>query len=301
MSEISWLPYARIEGWSFKDWLNALEEHQEEPKYRQSWLQYRRKAYKQSRLDQSTLKAIIKQNNVDEIAYFFRKELLRLAQTKSFGRYQEPSGEDIDSSDEGSIDFVRELGPDALRQAPYLMRFLALLSRPAHNANKPVAIQDTSPKPSHLLIVSTLLYSIRKKTCNNVPKLTGIYFVNSGMKKRLVDMLSSFGICVSYSNIQETLKVLTNVGQKRLLVVSKDPTMNKAHDNFEFTEQPSGERLGHSKTFVSLTNGIIFKGARLPPDGLKQSSWHATILLLATGLLQKISKESKIKDVGKIL
>ncbi|KAL2040562.1 hypothetical protein N7G274_006541 [Stereocaulon virgatum] len=197
-------------GWSFKDWLNALEEHQEEPKYRQSWLQYRRKAYKQSRLDQSTLKAIIKQNNVDEIAYFFRKELLRLAQTKSFGRYQEPSGEDIDSSDEGSIDFVRELGPDALRQAPHLMRFLALLSRPAHNANKPAAIQDTSPKSSHLLIVSTLLYSIHKKTCNNVPKLTGIYFVNSGMKEKLVDMLSSFGICVSYSNIQETLKVLTN-------------------------------------------------------------------------------------------
>ncbi|KAL2039298.1 hypothetical protein N7G274_007966 [Stereocaulon virgatum] len=42
--------------------------------------------------------------------------------------------------------------------------------------------------------------------------------------------------------------------------------------------------------------GLYSKGARLPPDGLKQSSWHATILLSATGLLQKISKESKIKE-----
>lgn len=106
-------------GWGLGDWLDELEKHQEEPDHRRSWLQYRRKAYTQTTLDHSTFKAILKRNGIDEVAYFFRKELDKLTRTKGFGQYQKPKDSDNNEFNDGSLDFLTNLVPELKQQAPF--------------------------------------------------------------------------------------------------------------------------------------------------------------------------------------
>ncbi len=273
-------------GWTFTDLLNEYNEQKDDPKYRSFWLQYKR--YKNP-VDRGTFQKIMRDNGVDEAAHFFRRELDKLVKTKSFGQYVEPDPADPDQvTPDGSLDFVEDMRPDAIECAPYSIRFLGLLSKPARKRD------DINPIPSQSILVwvSMFLYSIRREKCNNIPRLFGLYCVNGGVKKRIVDVLSSIGLCASYSTLQECLKGLADVGQNRLLVLAKDPTMNLAHDNFDFPDKPSGERLGDRKTFVSLTNGIIFKGHYMHQGDLKQSSWHPERLLSASQLLEKLARNS---------
>lgn len=242
------------------------------------------------------MKAILKKNGIDEVAYFFRRELDKLTRTKGFGQYQKPKDDDKSTEfNDGSLDFLENLVPELKQQAPLLTRFLALIGRPAHyGPNKPLE----EPRPAQVMWVSMILYSMRRKKCNNIPQLVGLYCVNSGVKKRIVDILSSIGLCVSYTTVQETLKSLTAVGQRRLLAFATDPTINIAHDNFEFTENPSGERLGQRKTFVSLTNGVVFQGRYLPSEGLHQNSWRPDIPLSATLIIKNIYKDNSLDQVN---
>lgn len=62
-----------------------------------------------------------------------------------------------------------------------------------------------------------------------------------------------------------------------------------------YQQQPFGERLGQSKTFVSLTNGLMFQGRYLPAEGLHQSSWCPNIPLSATELLAKIGNDTNLE------
>ena len=270
------------------DLLDAYSAQKENREYRKFWLQYRRFAYQKDTLDRASLRKIIKKNGVNEVAHFFRRELDALAKTPSFGQYKQPTTGGFGQEDtDGSLDFLQGMVPDAQKSAPYLMRFLGLLSKPAHKRDE----IDPIPGPPQLVWASMFLYMMRRKKCNNIPKLIGLYCVNGGVKKSIVDILSRLGLCVSYTTIQECLKSLTQVGQKRLPMLVMDPTSNFAHDNFDFSEQPSGERLGQRKTFVSLTNGIIFQGLSLPKDGLQQSSWHPERPLSAAAILHNIAND----------
>ena len=270
------------------DVLEAYSSNKQVPEYRRFWLQYRRFAYGKPTLDWPTTKNILDVNGIDEVAHYFRVELENLAKAPGFGQYKEPETTNLDGQyPDGSLDFLTRLIPDAREKAPNLMRFLGLLSRPAcKKGNIPEEI-----RPPLIAMVVMFLYHMRRKKCNNIPKLFGLYCVNGGVKKSILDILSSIGLSVSYTTVQDLLKTITAVGQQRLLTLAKDPTMNKAHDNFDFSEERSGERLGEKKTFISLTNGIIFQGQYMPSEGLKQSSWHPEIPLSATVLLRTLAKE----------
>lgn len=138
------------------------------------------------------------------------------------------------------------------------------------------------------------LYQMGRKKFNNVPKLLGLYLYQSGVKKKIIDMMSNIGFCTSYTTTIDCQKALAKVGQSTIPYRARDPVMVFAHDNFDFSEQPSGERLGERKTFVSITNGIMLRCPYLPKDGLKQSSWHPEWHLSATQILQNVHSRPDI-------
>ena len=278
-------------GWSFTDLLDAFQHNQNDIRYRRFWLQYRRHAYSKEALNDATMQAILKTNGVDEVARFFRKELDKLGRSTSFGQYHEPTvAGDHSSESDGSLDFLEELVPDAQQHAPQFMRFLKLLSKPVNKRGE----VDPSPKSTQIIWTSMFLYSMRRKKCNNIPKLIGLYCLQSGVKKRVLDILARIGVCTSYTTTLECQKSLVKVAQNQIPGKAKNAAMCFAHDNFDFSEQPSSERLGDRKTFVSFTNGIIFENPRAPKEGLKQTYWNPSILLSASGVVGNIATDPKL-------
>ncbi|KAL8996608.1 MAG: hypothetical protein Q9188_006531 [Gyalolechia gomerana] len=225
-------------GWSFTDLLNQYTEQQKHPDFRTFWLQYRRHACRPDLLDSRSIQKIMKEGGVDKVASFFRRELDELAKTKGFGQYVEPNPADPDVTENGSLDFITNLAPEAKSCAPFLMRFLALLSKPSHQPPHQRREVDPVPDQKTLIWASMFLYSMRRKKCNNIPRLFGLYCIHSGVKKRIVDVLSSVGLCTSYSALQEYIKGLPK-NQTSLLETSAVTPEGRQRLDESLTEHPS--------------------------------------------------------------
>ena len=91
------------------------------------------------------------------------------------------------------------------------------------------------------------------------------------------------------------------MGITRISYIAQNPKMNKAYDNFNFLEYRSGERIGDRKTFISLTNSIIFEGYRMPHNGLKQHIWHPERPLQAVQIVRNIVADTYFKAVRLLL
>ena len=271
-------------GWTFTDVLEAYSRESENAEYRPFWLQFKRFAYSRTPLDRGDWNKVLGACGIDYVAHDFRLELKKLGQSASFGGFRYPqAGKELDL---GSLAFLEDLDhKDLDTHAPKLKRFLCQLSRPLSKTTA----ETVKWGPMHTAWISMLLYAMARKKFNNIPRLFGLYLVNSGAKKRLVDTMSSIGLCASFTTVQDTQKAITNVGEKQIACLASDPTVNKAHDNFDFPEHRSGERIGQKKTFVSLTNGIISKGHHLPSAGLKQSMWHPERPLLTSKIIGNIA------------
>lgn len=255
-------------GWTLKNLLEAYEKEQRTAEYRSYWLHFKRFAYGRPTLEKSDWNRMFSLYGIEHVTHHFRKEMKRLGKTSSFGSFQHAEVSDYLSL--GSLESLDSLIIDMNSSAPGLSQFLRLLGRPAHNqSNDPPELG-----PSQIALVSMLLYSMQRKKCNNLPRCIGMYLVNSGVQKRIVDTMSSIGLCASYSTVQDVLKVVTNVGRQQVRLLAKNPCANMAHDNFDFPEHRSGERLGDKKKFHSITNGIIFIGHHMEKKGLQQNTWH---------------------------
>ncbi|KAL9041225.1 MAG: hypothetical protein Q9180_001421 [Flavoplaca navasiana] len=270
-------------GWSITDVLKQYTAQSTDPKYRTFYLGYRRyllgkgSTVGKAMLGPRLFQAVMKDDGVARTAHFFRRELDALSKTECFGKYVEAEPRDAEDEGEGSLDFIEDLAPTAQQHAPYLLKFLALLSKPATQRRD----VDVNPQPNQLIWMSMLLYSMRRKKCNNIPRLFGMYCMNSGVKKRIIDVLSSIGLCASYTSILECQKGQTDVGAKRIALMASDPRVMIDHDNFDFPDVPSGERINDRKTFVSLTNGALIIGRNIRTAGLKQSMWKPQGTLLS--------------------
>lgn len=98
-----------------------------------------------------------------------------------------------------------------------------------------------------------------------------MYCINSRVKKRIINVLSSIGLCISYTSVLEYQRGQTNVGIKRIALMARDPRVIIDYNNFDFLDILSGERINDRKTFISLTNGALIIGRNIRQTGLKQS------------------------------
>ena len=215
----------------------------ESKQYRRFWLQFKRFAYrdvlrkddKDSDLNSKDWNNILDSGGYQHLIHVMRQELKKLGKSPSVGSFQYPTaGKSLDL---GSLDFLESLGGDIQKKTPRLAELLCMLARPAHQSGH----QAIQFGPRQTIWVTMLLFSMQRKKCNNVPRLLGMYLVNSGAKKRVVDLLSTIGLCVSYTTVQECFKGIADIGEEQVRFLGSDPRRNDAYDNYDFAEHRSGE------------------------------------------------------------
>jgi len=54
------------------------------------------------------------------------------------------------------------------------------------------------------------------KRCNNLPRTLALYLINAKVKKRIIDVLSSFNVIVSYTIAQNIKKRLLSLNVKEI-------------------------------------------------------------------------------------
>ena len=282
-------------GWKMTDLLDAYAAEgrsgsPESKQYRNFWHQFKRFAYRDllrkdnedAPLNKKDWDHILNAGGYDHVVHVLRQELKKLGQSFSAGTFQYPTaGKSLDL---GSLDFLESLRGDVQTKAPRLTEFLCMLARPAHKS----AHQAVPLGPHQTIWVAMFLFAMQRKKCNNIPRLLGMYFVNSGVKKRVVDLLSTIGLCVSYTTVQECFKGIADVAEVQVRILGSDPRRNDAYDNYDFAEHKSGERLGQRKKFITLTNGVQFIGIEMPTGGLRQDMWKPSIQLKATDIVRKL-------------
>ncbi|KAL8926613.1 MAG: hypothetical protein Q9172_001712 [Xanthocarpia lactea] len=282
--------------WSMTDLLRAyaregMRESRQpgDKQYRIFWLQFKRYAYREAlqedseaKLDKQEWKRLADSGGIDNLVHIMRQELRKLGEMPSTSSFKYPkAGESLNH---GSLDFLDDLGGDIQDKAPRLARLLTTLARPSHKHSK-----DPQPFGSHQIMwVIMLLFTMQRGKCNVVPRVIGMYLVNSGVKKRVLDLLHKTGLCVSYTSIQDSLRKLANVGEEQVRYLGANPKRVDAYDNYDFAEKRSGERLDQKQRFISLTNGIQFTGQDIPEGGLRQDMWKRHIGLETGGILKKI-------------
>ncbi|MCJ1226542.1 hypothetical protein MMC12_003194 [Toensbergia leucococca] len=146
------------------------------------------------------------------MARYFRKELVSLSKSATSGQFQAPTPGSLDGLEtDGSLDFMADMTPIALERAPHLMRFFGLLSKSVHKRDE----IDLNPKSAQSIWASMCLYLMGKKKFNNIPKLFGLYLLQNGVKKRIIDIMSSIGFCTSYTTTLECQKTLRKSRSER--------------------------------------------------------------------------------------
>ena len=247
---------------------------------RKYWLQFRRFAYQDMMrvenkdgslpsFDSSDWDMILKAGASARMSHTFRKELSKLANSRAL-RWEYPTS--------GTLGFIDKL--DAIVDtinvtAPTLVELLSSIARPSDSP--PTKPMEKGLKQA--MWVSMFLFSMQRHRCNGLAKALAIYLMDSGVKKRVVDMLSSLNVCVSYTTAQGMIKELRQIGAAEVRTRGfrvRDMVVNSitTYDNYDFVEHKSTERLGSRKTQRGITTALQFTGIRMPREGLRQNMWR---------------------------
>jgi len=79
-----------------------------------------------------------------------------------------------------------------------------LSNRRAGEASYP-SLTERPLRTRILYLTSLICYNRAKKGASHLPRHIGTYLLNSGTKRRVIDVLSAFGICSSYLTAQRDL------------------------------------------------------------------------------------------------
>ena len=256
--------------------LRALAKHRSEKRYHRYWLQFRRFAYQEMldekennplpRLDGQDWDNMLKAGGNARYQRQFRKELAKLANSKHF-RWEFP---DPNTQTLGFIDRLGSLVDVVRNTAPSLVKLLSSVARPSdHPSSKPIpmGIKQT-------MWVSMLLFSMQSSRCSGLARTLALYLMDSGVKKRVIDVLSTLNVCVCYSTAQSLGKHLAVLGENEVGLNTSSEKQAKSYDNFDFVDHKSAERLGSRKTQRGITTVLQFQAIMIPDGGLRQDMWR---------------------------
>ena len=106
--------------------------------------------------------------------------------------------------------------------------------------------------------MSIFFFFIQRYRCNELAKVLTIYLINSKIKKRVVNILSNFNVCVLYIIAQKIIKKLKQINIVEIRTRGfrvRDIIINNIiiYDNYDFVEHKSIERLNSRKTQRDIT------------------------------------------------
>ncbi|KAK0123584.1 hypothetical protein ONS96_000425 [Cadophora gregata f. sp. sojae] len=204
-----------------------------------------------------------------------RSEFKALRQTRYFGPF------DIQGTDEG-IDMER--GFSSINEAApiwsALLQSLLQNKRASWNAyNQGRTALLRSFQGTAIMITSMLSFAQSKKQSNYIQSYLDLYLLGSGVKRRVVEVLSGLGICHSYQTGNTTMKELAALAKTRLPPLGRNPQSIIVYDNINFQDNKRDEVLGHVKTQEAMTTAAIIICPEIPITGLTQSMHNPTVPL----------------------
>ncbi|KAF1810006.1 hypothetical protein P152DRAFT_475367 [Eremomyces bilateralis CBS 781.70] len=104
------------------------------------------------------------------------------------------------------------------------------------------------------IITSILCYSRASEGSNKFPRVFGAFLHSNGVKRRVLDLFHQFGGTVRrYGQLLNACVV---------------------YDNFDYREGVKHQLISNHAEMRSVTTGKVFRGADIPPGGLRKSMLH---------------------------
>jgi len=194
----------------------------------------------------------------------YKRELTALESTSTFGRYTRTlEFKDIQ---------MEEVHAELQRLAPKLLNLLEKLLAPVREGRKDQAPrQEESLYGHYTLIFSIICFTRRRNTCDNIPKLLGLYFQSMGTKRRVQQTLSGLGVSETYQTITKLNDAIAADAVEHLATAGKRPDVIVVYDNFDYKENVKHQRGGDTGTMRNVTTGKLIYGRCMPSDGLRQN------------------------------
>ena len=277
---------------TMKDLLRTLARNCAEPRYRRYWNSFKRFAYIDMvqgdedlpKLNSEEWDRLLQSGGYGRVQHVLRKELLALSRNRVCGKFQYP-----DVNTFGSLELFSSIQPVVEAKAPRLILLLNTIARSiSTHANEPPPLNQRQ-----IFWVQQLLFSIHRSKGAAFAKAIGIYLIDSGTKRRAIDMLSALGVCCSWSTAQDVMKNLTSKAEEQVRFVGSLPNTLVTYDNFDFSVGRSTEYLGNRKQFQSITTSIAVLGNRIPYRGLHQNMWRPSVPLRVSDVWSVNTKKNQ--------
>lgn len=203
-----------------------------------------------------------------------QRELDSLTEMDQFGRY-DPANTPPDSVDLDAVLSETSLIPS---KAPTLHAILTglLQQARAHQpsyASSEASAQESKQTTSRLyLILAVICHSRHPMSSNFLPSLMDTYLHGSGVKRRVVELLSGLGVCHRYTSGNRLLNEIAILAKAKIREMKNDPRLVVVYDNINFKDTVRDEHMGHRATMEALTTSCLTLCDDIPLDtGLLQS------------------------------
>lgn len=198
----------------------------------------------------------------------YKKELKALETTPFFGIWKH------------GLEFERLDLPayftELRRLAPKLLELLQSLTAPLRERDDTPNRRSELLAGRYVLIFSILSFTRRRNTCNNLPRLIGLYLQSTGVKRRVLEVLAGLGVCEGYHAIKKLNDSIAAEAEAHLDTVGARSDTVIVYDNSDHEEHVQNQRAGDHGGMRSVTNGKLLYGS-LPSEGLQQDMLHEEV------------------------
>ncbi|KAH7119247.1 hypothetical protein EDB81DRAFT_815518 [Dactylonectria macrodidyma] len=151
--------------------------------------------------------------------------------------------------------------------------------------------KDRSPRdPSKFnhrttIITSILCYSRASEGSNKFPRVFGAFLHSNGVKRRVLNLLHQFGLCEGYWGVHKHLEAVAEQAKETVRRCGQQLDACVVYDNFDYREGVKHQLISNHAEMRSVTTGKVFRGADIPPGGLRKSMLHREVPLTIEDLL----------------
>ncbi|KAG5294025.1 hypothetical protein I7I50_04623 [Histoplasma capsulatum G186AR] len=202
-----------------------------------------------------------------------KQELKHLINTPYFAKFNH--GVDLDTIDfQAAFETIRT-------DAPTWFKLLTpvLKNKRANRKSYEWGSDETTAIKRLFVIMSIICHSYSLKNSNFFSSILSAYFHGSGVKRRVIETISSFGLCLSYVMGNKLMTEIAKQEKMKLRQLVKDPRAVIVYDNMNFKETVRDETIGHNDYMAAVTTAAVVISPAIPESGLTQIMHDSTRLL----------------------
>ena len=126
-----------------------------------------------------------------------------------------------------------------------------------------------------IMWMSMLLFFMQNFKCNNLIKTLTLYLMNSKIKKKTIDVLFIFNVCVFYNTTQRLIKHLIVLKKNEICFNISNEKQAKFYNNFDFVNHKFVEKLKNRKIQRDIIIVFQFQIIMISNENLRQNMWRS--------------------------